>query len=197
MDKSAYSPIVWCLTNRRREQTPDGRRRGRHHQCPRQYRAAQPDADLGRALGQPLLHSGLADAVSVPERAAWRRLHRARPVDERVRPGLGFHPGAGRLHRRPFRRTPCSDHRACARQHFVRAARAEPQLHLADRLRRAARARQQRLPSLPTTRCSRPTSTAAGSAELSRSIPSPASSAARSRRQRSRRWLPWSAARAR
>src|ERR1700752_569083 len=112
------------------------------------WRAAHADGDLDCALAEPLPSFRAADAVSVFEAAARRRLYRARLRAHRVRRGVGADAGADRLSRRSLRRTKSAADRAMPRRRCADPARAEPVLQFADRLRRTAGARQQRLPSL-------------------------------------------------
>ena len=110
--------------------------------------AAHARGDFGRALGQPFPSVRAADAVPVPEGAARRRLYRARFRAHGFRRGVRPDAGADRLSRRPYRRQKSPADRAHRRRRGADHARPASELHVADRLRRTARARQQRLSPL-------------------------------------------------
>ena len=110
-------------------------------------RVSHAVADFGGSLGQPFPSARAADAVSIPEGGARRRLYRARLRTDRLRHRLRRHATAARLHRRPFgctRDSAARPHRRRARAHPARLA---SELLVADCERRAARRRQQRLSS--------------------------------------------------
>ncbi len=103
--------------------------------------------DFGGPLGQPFSFAGAADAVSVPQSPARRRLCRTGLRAHRVRGRVRADPGADRISRRPCRRAEDPDRGPGDGRAGADAARPASQLHQPDRQRRAARACQQRLSS--------------------------------------------------
>ena len=118
---------------------------------PNQARAVTPlrtpDGDFDRPLGQPFSSAGTADAVPLSEAAAWGRICRTRLCADGICGGVGPDPGADRLSGGPGRRPKNPDHGTGARRRRADDARPALELSLADRLRCALGARQQRLPS--------------------------------------------------
>src|SRR6185312_12921544 len=141
----------YCAALELESPKPDGRRPRRTATSPEdnqgRWRISHARPDLGRPLGQPFPPPGAADAVSVPEGTARRRLYRARLCAYRVRGRLRPDPGTARLHRRPYRRAHHPAARPDPGRPRLHHARPAFELFLADRERRAARHRQQRLPS--------------------------------------------------
>src|SRR6202035_4017263 len=105
MDKQPLAGILAGLAGRNMPtgfSITDGRRSGRTATNEDGRHAAHARPDFDRALGQPFPLAGAADAVSLSEGAAGRRLHRTRPRADRFRRGIRPDPGADGLPRRSY-----------------------------------------------------------------------------------------------
>ena len=147
IDGNIASTISPPLNRHRRETYGRHRRRTATSPAQDRFSDAHAHADLDRALGQPFPSAGVADAVSIFEAAARRRLYRARLRAHRVRRRLRRDPAAARLHRRSYGRARDPLARARHRRTRVDPARPASELLVAGRVCRAARRCQQRLSS--------------------------------------------------